>query len=280
MSSSSCTFDSPDADVILRAPLQSGVDDLFKDFRVHKLILSIASTVFQNTFSIPQPPRHTSGDTKLDVVRISESAEVVETFLQLIYPVDPPVITDLQLLDNVLRLADKYMAGCVITRLRKILVSPSFLKDDPIGVFIVACHNNLEVEEKVAVLHTFSIDVVRQISEEHVQAMTTKAYHRLLTKHAIRRGRLIDVFDSARDAAHSQYTRWSDPCPCYGGLKEQVLLEISGRPFLDREVLDKCLAKGGRRPPCSAESRCIQTPGKDAEFMSDVVRRIQAMAME
>ena len=52
MSVPSYAFDDPDADVILRAPLQPGSDE-FKDFHVHKLILSIASTTFRDTFSIP-----------------------------------------------------------------------------------------------------------------------------------------------------------------------------------------------------------------------------------
>ena len=188
MSSSSYTFDSPDADVILRAPLQPGSDG-FKDFHVHKLILSIASTVFRDTFSIPQPSSRTSEDTSLDVVQITEPAEVVEIFLQLIYPIDPPVITDMRLLNDLLRLADKYVAVGVVTKLKKRLVSPAFLKDDPIGVFAVAYCNNFEEEVKVAIPHTFSIDVVRKISEEHIQIMTTKAYHRLLTEHAIHRER-------------------------------------------------------------------------------------------
>lgn len=52
MSVPSCTFNGPDADVILRAPLEPGSDEL-KDFYVHKLILSIASTIFRDTFSAP-----------------------------------------------------------------------------------------------------------------------------------------------------------------------------------------------------------------------------------
>ena len=116
-------FDGPDPDVIVRAPLRAGSDE-FKDFHVHKLILSFASTIFRDTFSIPQPSRCASGDPTLDVVQISESAEVVEAFLKLIYPVDPPVITDLRLVGSLFQLADKYAAGAVTTKLKKYLVSP------------------------------------------------------------------------------------------------------------------------------------------------------------
>ncbi|KAF9645861.1 hypothetical protein BDM02DRAFT_3076940, partial [Thelephora ganbajun] len=190
-------FDGPDPDVILRAPLQQGSDE-FKDFHVHKLILSIASTVFRDTFTVPQPPRSASEETTLDIVSVTEPAKVLETFLQLIYPVDPPVIEDLRLLGDLFQLADKYMTSGVGMKLRRFLVSPSFLSDDPIGVFAIACRSNLEKEARLAVSHTFSIDVTPSISTEHLQAMTTQTYHRLLVEHALRREQLIDAVDKAQ----------------------------------------------------------------------------------
>ena len=119
MSALPYTFDAQDADVILRAPLRPGSDE-FKDFRAHKAILSIASIFFRDMFSLPRSPHHTPEDTKgLNVVPISESAEVTETFLRLIYPVDPPLIEDLRLLDGLLQLADKYTVKIVTARLKK-----------------------------------------------------------------------------------------------------------------------------------------------------------------
>jgi len=272
MSPSSYAFDGPDADVILRAPLQPGSDE-FKDFRVHKLILSIASTVFRDTFSIPQPPPPTSEDTSLDVVQITESAEVVETFLQLTYPIDPPVIADLQLLDDLLQLADKYIAGGVITKLKKLLVTPAFLNDDPIRVYALACRNGFEEETKVAVQHTFSIDVVRQISEEHIRMMPTKTYHRLLTEHAIRQDLLVDAVDVTWVRLQPFFRRTG--CSCFDGLKGSILLGISQKPFLDRDLLDTCFAAAGRRPPCAGASLCIQHPEYGSTFLSSVMRGVQ-----
>jgi hypothetical protein len=175
MSASSYIFDGPNADMILRAPSTPGSDE-FKDFHVHKLILSIASSVFRDILSIPQLPRHTSEDTTLDVIKVTEPAGVLRNFLELIYPVNPPAIQYLWLVDDLFRLADKYSAKGVNEKLKKRLVSSSFLENDPVGVFAIACRNNLQEEESLALFHTFSIDVVGEISFGHLDSMTTTTY--------------------------------------------------------------------------------------------------------
>jgi hypothetical protein len=270
MSASPYTFDSPDADAILRAPLQPGSNE-FKDFRVHKLILSIASSVFRDILSIPQPPHHPSEGTTLDVIGVTEPATVIEPFLQLIYPVDPPAIEDLRLLDDLFRLADKYAAKGVGAKLKKLLVSPSFLKDDPIGVFAVACRNDLEEEERLAVLHTFSINIVGEISEEHLQAMTTKTYHRLLAKHASRRKQLVDAIGQVPAVG----VTW---CPCVRNLKREIRFVTSERPFLDREILDTCLSSmRASCSKCKGGEYCIHGAQQGASLTSGIMRVIKAM---
>jgi hypothetical protein len=275
MSASPYIFDGPDADVILRGPLQLGSDE-FRDFHVHKLILSIASGVFRDILAIPQPLRHTSGDATLDVIDVTEPATVIEPFLQLIYPVDPPVIEDLQLVDELFRLADKYAAKGVSTKLKKFLVSPSFLKDDPIGVFVIARRSRLVEEERLAVSHTFSIDVVDRISGENLQTMMAETYHHLLTEHARRRQRLIAAIDEGLRQA------LGGSCSCVENLKKEIRLRISGRPFLDRELLDTCfssvrdLKKRGYQ--CTGGG-CIYEAERGAIFLSGVMRAIQAIPM-
>ena len=271
MSASSYTFDGPDPDVIFRTPLQPGSDE-FKDFHVHKLILSIASTVFYDMFSIPQPPHNASEEIVLDVVQVAEPAKVFETFLLLIYPVNPPVIEDLQLVGDLFQLADKYMVKGVASKLKKRLISPSFLRDDPIGVFAIACRNNLDEEAKLALSHTFSIDVVSQISDKHLQTMTARTYHRLLAEHALRRKELMSAVDSALAS------RVWKPCHCALKLKKEIQLEISGRPFIDREILGECLSSvSGQNARCGGhESYCILAPGEGSVLLSNIMGRIQA----
>jgi hypothetical protein len=273
MAASPYAFDGPDADVILRAPLEPESDE-FRDFHVYKNILSIASSVFRDILSISPPLRHTSGGITLDVIEVAEPARVIEPFLQLIYPVDPPVIEDLRLLDDLFQLAVKYAAKGVSAKLKKLLISPSFLKDDPIGVFVIACRGNLKEEQRLAVSHTFSIDVVSEISEEHLQSMTAKTYHRLVAKHAFRRKQLIRAVDAV------QHTRgmW---CSCLKKLKQEIRIITSGSPFLDREILDTCYSSmkilSYRCRPSSGN--CIYEDDEGTALLSGIMRTIKAIPM-
>ena len=274
MSTSSYIFEGPDPDVILRAPLRPGLDK-FKDFHVHKVILSIASITFRDTFSIPQPPRHTPGDTTPDIVQVSDSANILEPFLQLIYPVDPPVIGSLWLMDGLFRLADKYATKGINTRLKKLLISPSFLRDDPIGVFAIACHNTFDEEAKLALPHTFTIDVVSQITAAVLRSMTTKTYHRLLTEHALRRKQLIGTLDGAwRSFRPGPQT---PRCCCLERLEEKVHVRICGRPFLDSETLQNCFSLVEKSSGCASMLYCIKQPSRASSFLSEVMGRIQAL---
>lgn len=214
----------------------------------------------------------TSEGTTLDIVQVSESAGVLETFLQLVYPIDPPVIEDLRSMDDLLQLASKYAARGVTTKLKKLLVSPPFLKDDPIGVFAVACRNNLDKEAKLAVSHTFSVDVVSNISGDNLQLMTAKTLHRLLVDHAYRRERLIEVVGETQ-----RLRERTSPCRCGGGFVKEIRLELSKRPFLDREILERCLSsvrKSGSTCKTSTPN-CVLASGEGPGFLSDIVHRIQ-----
>jgi len=263
MSTSPCILDA-DPDVILRAPLQPGSHEL-KDFYVHKVILSIASTVFRDILSIPQQPCDNLKGFTIDVVQVVESADVLEIFLQLIYPIDPPVIEDLRLVGDLLDVADKYMAKGVSTKLKKHLAS--LLRDDPIGVFAIACRNNLDEEARVALSHTLSFDIINQISETHLQIMTTKTYHRLLTEHARRGVQLINAVSGAL-------------CTCQCGItvKREIQDRMSGRLCIDKGVVEACLPPlGGLRFGCFMGTPCISKALEArSAFLSDVMNRIQA----
>ena len=236
------------ADVILRAPLQQGSTQ-FKDFHTHKSILSVASTLFHGMFSLPQPAQLATGDVTLPIVQVTESAEVFEVFLLLTYPVEPPAITSLQLVSELFQIAEKYVANGVHARLKQILVSsPLFLRDDPIGVYALACRANLDAEAGLAIPLTFKIDPVRDIPHTHLRMMTTETYNRLLTAHATRRDVLVSLINRAKVPPH-------EGCSCgswfYTRLGCNITLAIWERPFLDRRRLDSCLPES-----TSTESRC------------------------
>lgn len=70
---------SPTADIILRSGGPKVVE-----FRAHRVILSIASPVFETMFSLPQP----GVEKSLPVCDLSEDANTLEVLLRFIYPVE------------------------------------------------------------------------------------------------------------------------------------------------------------------------------------------------
>ena len=104
----------PDADIVLRA---SGG----KERHAHKFILSIASPVFIDMFSLPQPPA--AEPPQLPIVDIDEPPEALEEFLRIIYHTPNPPIDDIETWTPVLRLADKYGAEVVLNVHREYLLS-------------------------------------------------------------------------------------------------------------------------------------------------------------
>jgi len=233
MSSSSFTFDAPDADVIVRAPLQQGSKEL-KDFHVHQAILSAASTLFRDTSSFPQPPQPAESDTTLPIVQITESAEVFETFLRLIYPIEPPAIDSLQLVDHLFQLAEKYAATGVHARLKRILVSPSFLETDPISVYAIARHANLDEEARLAISHTLETDLVQGVHPSKLRMATIESHNRLLVERSLRRDELLHAVD--------EVYRLRGNCPggccCADQLKKEIRLQLSSKPFLNKELFE------------------------------------------
>jgi hypothetical protein len=72
-------FDVPDANLIIRSS-----DHV--DFRVHKPVLSMASPVFKNRLCLPQPSDSETADG-LPVVKLSESSELLNSLVTMLYPI-------------------------------------------------------------------------------------------------------------------------------------------------------------------------------------------------
>ena len=276
MATSSYAFNAHDADAILRTPIQPGSGQ-FRDFRVHKTVLSIASSLFHDMFSLPQPPQPTMGDTTLPVIPVTESAEIFESFLRLIYPIEPPAIDSLQLVDDLFRLAEKYMTNGVYAKLKQILASPSFLKSDPIWVYAIACRADLNEEAELAIRHTFEIDLIQGVSQPHLQMMATGTYNRLLASHVARRAELISTLNRvffppcSRDGCSCGYRDWF-----YARLFKDISLAIWETPFLDRRRLDSCLSRFTNVPEsaCGLESSCRVSPQTISAYFASILDEI------
>ena len=120
-------FDNPRADLVLRSS-----DEVH--FRVLKGILSVASTVFADMFSIPSPP--SEHQNEIQVVPVSEDATALDVVLRHIYPVRTPK-GDMLLYASILaEFARKYQVEVLDEFIT------SYLKDsverDPVGVYAIA----------------------------------------------------------------------------------------------------------------------------------------------
>ena len=166
-------FTTDDGDVILRAGMLSG---LRHDFRVHKLILCLASPVFKDMFTFPQPPDQTQSEGhQLPVADIPEPPEVVDTILRFIYPgVEPPIVPDLSIISALLSAADKYDLTSMTPILRVALkVALPWYSFD---VYTIACRFGFweEAREAMMVSTTRSIlqrdygEDIQQISNTHL----------------------------------------------------------------------------------------------------------------
>ncbi|KAI0372632.1 hypothetical protein BV20DRAFT_939207 [Pilatotrama ljubarskyi] len=87
-------FTKASADVVLRTP--DGVE-----FRVHRVILSEASPVFENMFKLPQPKPQpadassaspTTDVPELLVIDVTETGHTLDHHLRFCYPMDDPVL--------------------------------------------------------------------------------------------------------------------------------------------------------------------------------------------
>ena len=173
-------FTADDADIILRASRC----EMPREFRVHKTILSITSPVFKDMFDTPQPvPSTTPAGPTIPIIDLDDTPEDLENFLRMIYPLGFPATGTLGLgaIAGALVVFDKYQVqGRSLQPLRSLLVSPEFLKNDPIRVYSLACVWGFKREADLAAPYTSFLDVLTSASAEDIQRMTSTEYHRIL----------------------------------------------------------------------------------------------------
>lgn len=169
---SSAFFTTSDGDIVLRA---SSPPDSEHDFRVHKFILSLASSVFKDMFAIPQPPDQTLDEHfQLPVVDVPEPPEVLDLILRLIYPgVEPPAITKPSTLSAALFAADKYDISSIYPTFRESLKMILSGDCNTLWAYIMACRFRFpEVAKQAAkAMNTWALSNLRNCQDiQHVSS--------------------------------------------------------------------------------------------------------------
>ena len=128
-------FSTDDGDIILRGKSDS---NSLRDFRVHKFILSLASSVFRDMFTFSQPPDQTTNPQhQPPVIDLLESPEVLDNILRFICPgIEPPQIIEPPILTATLLGVDKYNISSMYPSLRETL--KTFLPIRSVWVYIIA----------------------------------------------------------------------------------------------------------------------------------------------
>ena len=240
-------FCADDADVVIRA---AGV----LDFRVHKLILSLASPVFKDMFTIPQPL--TDALDALPHVDVDESAETWEFILRTVYPMPHPIIDDLDDLEPLLLAAKKYEMQPLIDIHKKGLENLAFVQEDPLRLYAIACACGLEDQAKFVARNSELLTVTRRFNIGDPKGVSLGSYHNLVSFLAERDNEWYQTL------ARAPISLDADGCRCRAQLKEELYSKIREnlkRPYLQTEqVYLKALEDRSRYGPlvCNGAERC------------------------
>ncbi|EED84105.1 predicted protein [Postia placenta Mad-698-R] len=154
------------------------------EFKVHSVILSEASPLWESMFRLPQP-RDAEGETSSDIpaIEVTEDSVTINNLLSMCYPMQRPVLYDLDEVRDTLKAAIKYDVPHVITLLKEWALS--FLRAAPLRVYDLACYNDCEdvaLEAARVLLSNSSqlsarFPMLYKIGMEH---LTAGCYERLL----------------------------------------------------------------------------------------------------
>ncbi|KZT21598.1 hypothetical protein NEOLEDRAFT_1181603 [Neolentinus lepideus HHB14362 ss-1] len=138
------------------------------EIQVHKVMLSLHSTVFRDMFIV--------GGGAQDQVSVTENRHTMDWLLRFCYPGTDPVI-DFRGLWSVLCAARKYMMSDVETRVLDRL--KYYIQGDPWRAYALACRDGFEAEAKDAALASLTVSAIPGYIPE-LEEMSAGAMLRLL----------------------------------------------------------------------------------------------------
>ncbi|KAG6816047.1 hypothetical protein H0H87_008963 [Tephrocybe sp. NHM501043] len=212
-------FDLPEADLILR----SSDRPIPTDFRVFKLLLSIASPFFASAFTLPQPPVNGSGD--IPVMEMQEDEHTLTMILGFCVPISvhlPPSLDSLKDIQGVLQAAVKFEMKGIEGYIRKVLFD-RFIESKPLQVFAIA--HNRGWKKLAALAARFYLTVpAKTVTSDELELISAAAYHRLMV-----------------------YRQ-----KCGEAAKQEILRRLAANPSSSRPWA----VQADRRRTCSMNERC------------------------
>jgi len=248
----STVFCADNANVVIRA---AGA----RDFRTHKVILSLVSPVFKDMFTLPQP----ASDT-LPHVDVQESPETWSNILHTIYPMPNPTIDDLDDLESLLLAAGKYEMQFVIDVHKKLFENLEFIKEDPLRLYGIACACGFEDRAKYVARNADLLTVIRRPRGVALNGVTVASYSRLITF-------LVERDNELRPVLEKGWKSFESYCTCTEAarlLYEDTKGELS-TPYIQVEEVYLIALKDRSRfyKKACVGMKCVVTEREIREFL-------------
>jgi hypothetical protein len=228
---------------------------------------------------LPSFPRHVSlprpnePPAELPIIYVPESSDILQPFLQHLYPRSPPRVTDISMWAALYTIADKYGAEVVTDPLRDMLI-PCFLETSPLRVYALASRWGFEEEAKTASRRTLTMDIFKDFPREDAELMGGVACQRLYLLHFNRR-------EAARAliASHPPPSTEDRSCKCsppqYVSLVLALCQHVAVKPWLTTEELYEEVARWGYPTQCS--SACRNAIKNMHAYFSSILRGVSEL---
>jgi len=166
-------FDDAKADIVLQS--NDGVQ-----FRVFKIILSLASPIFADMFSIPLPSSQQSSN-EIQVVVLSEHSTALDVALRHLYPVRTPDAVTLRDASVLAEFAHKYQVDALEKFITHYLME--YVEQDPVGVYAIAARYGYKDMGAKAAQSCLRLPFSR-LQSPNVRCATAELHAQLLEYHA------------------------------------------------------------------------------------------------
>ena len=231
-----------DADIILQS--SDGID-----FRVHKVIISLASTDLVDKSSITHDA--------LPVIVVPENSHTLAKLLELCYPVGDSDLGDLNTAHAVLSAAIKYKMTKVIQLAKKQWMG--LVKTAPLRVYFIAVRYGWKEEAQEAA-RCVANQPIENVYVPEMEFMSAVVYHRLLRYHHNYRSAIAAITCNYEKKSNESWTadfsNWPNGGYVNRGNEAAVPMLIAG-PIVQRELR---ASRANNRPNNYSSYPVVTTP--------------------
>ena len=203
-----------DGDILLRAS-----DNVF--FRVHSIILKLASGFFRQMLEIPRA----ASESPNDAIPLAEESSVFSFLLDLVYPASPsvnsevdeaarlPKVSSLSFAWAVTNAADKYDMPRALAGVRASIMSADVANISPLGLYALASRWKWTEEARLASTATLSSSLSRRENLPILRTLDSESICKLLELHMARKEAILKFFDlEHRDHKYFIVYQWECGC--------------------------------------------------------------------